>query len=57
MDRRHFVDLIEPNKYLFEKNPGDVIFCFDKKENKIKYRFNSIDTSELFLGKGTKYIF
>lgn len=49
----NFVDLIKLDKYLFEKMPGDVVFCFDNNANIIEYRLDSVDSGNFFVGKET----
>lgn len=33
--------------------PGDVVFCFDNNANIIKYRLDSVDSGNFFVGKET----
>ena len=48
MEEPDFENLIDLNKNLFEKIPGDRIFCFDENKNKIEYRLDSVDPSDFF---------
>ena len=48
VNKPNFVD-----KYIFEKAPCYVIFCFDENANIIKYRFDSVDSDDFFVGKET----